>query len=102
MFDPEFYLELVNGEYKEELPKRIYQGDLSQHLRIVARLEQYFQKNPIKNNVRFNAYRPARYFAEHTSELSPRMSAKTQERFEAAFKAVNKLVEPAREKTAAD
>jgi predicted ATPase len=102
MFDPEFYLELVNGEYKDELPKRIYQGDLPQHPRIVARLEQYFQRNPIKNNVRFNPYRPARYFAEHASELSTKMSAKTQERFEAAFKAVNKLVQSATEKTAAD
>jgi predicted ATP-dependent endonuclease of OLD family len=102
MFDPEFYLELVNGEYKDELPKRIFQGDLPQHPRIVARLEQYFQRNALKNNVRFNPYRPARYFAEHASELSTRMSAKTQERFEAAFKAVNKLVQAATEKTAAD
>ena len=42
MFDPEFYLELVNGEYRNELIKRIFQGDLPQHPRITARLEIYF------------------------------------------------------------
>jgi hypothetical protein len=102
MFDPEFYLELVNGEYKNELTKRVFQGDLPQHPRIVARLEQYFQRNGLKSTLRFNPYRPARYFIEHASELAPRMSVKTQERFEAAFDAVNKLLEPATEKSAAD
>ena len=100
MFDPEFYMELVNAEYKDELPKRLLQGDLPQHPRIVARLEQYFQRHPLRNNVKFAVYRPARYFAEHASELSIRISPKTQERFEAAFKAVNKLVESVEEKVA--
>jgi len=102
MFDPEFYLELVNGEYKDELPKRILQGDLPQHPRIVARLEQYFLRHPLRNNMRFIPYRAARYFVEHASELSSKISPKTHERFEAAFKAVNKLVESVEEKTAAN
>jgi predicted ATPase len=102
MFDPEFYLELINGEYKDELTRRIFQGDLPQHPRIAARLEQYFQRNPLKNNLRFNQHRPARYFVEHFSELAPKISAKTQERFEAAFDALNKLLEPAKERSAGD
>lgn len=102
MFDPEFYLELVNGEYKNELTKRLFQGDLPQHPRIVARLEQYFQRNPLKSHSKFNPCRPARYFVEHASELASRISAKTQERFVGAFDAINKLLESAKEKTAAD
>jgi hypothetical protein len=102
MFDPEFYLELVNGEYKDSLIKRIFQGDLPQQPRIVARLEQYFQRTPLRNGLRFNPHRPARYFVEHASELAHKISAKTQLRFEAAFDAINKVLECPIEKTAAD
>jgi hypothetical protein len=102
MFDPEFYLELVYGEYKDALIKRIFQGDLPQHPRIVTRLEQYFQRTPLRSSLRFNPHRPARYFVEHASELAPKISAKTYQRFEALFEAVNKVLECSDAKTAAD
>jgi AAA15 family ATPase/GTPase len=102
MFDPEFYLELVNGEYRNELIKRIFQGDLPQHSRIVARLEIYFQRTPLRNSLKFNRYRPARYFVEHASELAPKMSLRSQDRFQTVFNAVNRIVESAKGKTAAD
>jgi AAA domain, putative AbiEii toxin, Type IV TA system len=102
MFDPEFYLELVNGEYKNELTKRIFQSDLPHHPRVVTRLEAHFQRNPLKNNLRFSPYRPARYFLEHASELAARMSPKIYDRFEAAFGAVNKLLESSKEHSAVE
>ena len=102
MFDPEFYLELVNGEYKSELIKRIFQGDLPQGPRIVARLDLYFQRTPLRNGLKFNRHRPARYFVEHASELAPKISLRTHDRFQAAFNAVNKILECSRGKTAAD
>jgi hypothetical protein len=102
MFEPEFYLELVNCEYRNELIKRIFQGDLPQHPRIVGRLEIYFQRTPLRHNLKFNRYRPARYFVEHASELAPKISNRSQERFQTAFNAVNKILESAKGKTAAD
>ena len=102
MFDPEFYLELVNGEYRNELIKRIFQGDLPQHPRIVGRLELYFQRTPLRNSLKFNRYRPARYFVEHASELAPKMSTRSQERFQTVFNALNRILECAKGKTAAD
>jgi hypothetical protein len=101
MFDPEFYLELVNGEYRNELIKRIFQGDLPHAPRIVSRLELYFQRTPLRNNLKFNRYRPARYFVEHASVLAPKMSTKSQERFQTAFKALNRILECAKVKAAA-
>ena len=102
MFDPEFYLELVNGEYRNELIKSIFQGDLPLHPRIVGRLELYFQRTPLRNSLKFNRYRPARYFVEHASELAPKMSTRSKERFQAVFNALNRILECAKGKSAAD
>jgi hypothetical protein len=93
MFDPVFYLELVNGEYRNELIKRIFQGDLPQNPRIIGRLELYFQRTPLKNNLKFNR--------EHASELTPKMSTKSQERFQTVFNALNRILQCAKVKTGA-
>ena len=56
MFDPEFYLNLVNGEFNTSLGL----GDLSvTHPRILHRLEQHLESNPLSDGVSFNHYRPS-------------------------------------------
>lgn len=87
MFDEDLYLHLVNGEYVT----KVASGDLtSQAPRIVVRLEEHFAKNPPKTGA-FNHYRPARYMTERVSSLT--IPDATLDRFEAAFKALNVLLE---------
>jgi len=87
MFEPSFYLELVNKEFGtsikvEELPK--------QDKRILLRLEQYIKSNLLPNNARFNHYRPARYMMENIDSLN--IPVQTLARFEAAINMLNQLL----------
>src|ERR1039458_10296881 len=91
MFDVPFYLELVNSEFKAELSAPISETALPTHPRVLVRLEQYFEKNPLKSG-KFNHYRPARYFADHIAHLTPKLSAATLHKFEGAYKALNALL----------
>ena len=92
MFEIDFYLDLVNKEFKGHVPKAIKASDLPAGSRIVKRLEDYFTANPMKGGVQFNHYRPARYFASNSAALAPSISDKTLERFDAAFAQLNKLL----------
>jgi hypothetical protein len=91
MFDMPFYLELVNSEFKAELSAPISEAALPTHPRVLVRLEQYFEKNPLKSG-KFNHYRPARYFAEHITDLAPKLSTTTLDKFEEAYKTLNALL----------
>ena len=87
MFDPGFYLKLV----KKEFGVSIKVGDLPGHGdRILPRLEEYLESNPLPNNERFNHYRPARYMMENIQTLT--IPVPTLERFEEAFKTLNQLL----------
>jgi hypothetical protein len=91
MFDDALYLQLVNDEFSASFSGKLKLKDLTSHApRILVRIEDYLAKNPMKGGVRFNHYRPARFFAEKVSTLS--ISNATLERFDAAFKAVNGLL----------
>ncbi len=93
MFEPEFYLRLVNAEYAQALTKPIAASDLNVNLpRVLVRLEEYFAANPLKGDAAFSHYRPARYLAENVSALEGEMSEQTLERFENAFRALNQLL----------
>jgi predicted ATP-dependent endonuclease of OLD family len=93
MFEPDFYLKLVNAEYKKQLAKPIELADLNtHHPRILVSLEEYLGKHPLTSGS-FNHYRPARYFMENSRKLGKTLSAATLARFEAAFKALNGLLE---------
>ena len=86
MFDPAFYLNLVNGEFGTSLTV----NDLPEgHPRIVNRLEQYFEKSPLPQSVKFNHYRPARYFSEKIGALKSKLTDPQLERFQKAFSALN-------------
>ncbi len=93
MFPEDFYLKLVSAAYAGELTAPITTAHLTvTHPRILKRLESYFEQNPMKQGG-FNHYRPARYFAEHFSERAEELDSGTLDRFEAAFKALNALVQ---------
>ena len=89
MFDPEFYLNLVNGEFGTSLSV----SDLPEgHPRIVRRVEQYFEQNPLPQSVEFNHYRPARYFSTKIGSLKSQLTQLQLDRFQKAFSALNKLL----------
>ena len=93
MFESDFYLSVLNDEYKNDLVAPVKINDLNANIpRMVVRLEKYFEDNPLKNGVTFNHYRPARYLAENISELSSKISEQTFERFEEAFRRLNLLL----------
>lgn len=92
MFEPEFYVGLVNEEYKKDLGQPLLFANLNvRQPRILVSIEDHFAKNPMKSDS-FNHYRPARYFAENSGTLSKNLSAVTLDRFEEAFKALNALL----------
>jgi predicted ATPase len=91
MFDEDFYLQLVSGEFEPHLAAGLTVSNLTSRApRILARLEEYFAPNPLKDGVQFNHYRPARFLAERVSTMS--IPNDSLDRFEAAFKAVNALL----------
>ena len=89
MFDPDFYLKLVNGEFEssivvDDLPR--------EHPRILRRLKQYIEQNPLPQDASFNHYRPARYFNSNISALASKISEQELDRFQMVFDALNKLL----------
>lgn len=93
MFDVDFYLRLVNAEFKDVLTKPITKNDLDTKIeRIVVQVEQYLRANPLKKNLPFNHYRCARYFIENQDSLKSKLNSKTLARFEKAFNKLNGLL----------
>lgn len=89
MFDADFYLKLVNGEFETDLTvDHLTKGPP----RILIRLEKYFKNNPLPNGAQFNHYRPARYFSDNIGSLGNKLSEQTFARFEQAFSTLNKLL----------
>jgi predicted ATP-dependent endonuclease of OLD family len=88
MFDVDFYLDLVNSEYEADLSAPVTEGRLpASPARIVKRLEAHFLANPLKNNAKFNHYRPARFFAENGKAAV--LPETTLKRFQALFEELN-------------
>ena len=88
MFNPEFYLRLVNDEYQSSISV----DELPEHPRILRRIEEHLETNPLPSNTKFNHYRPARYFSEHPGLLADDLAANVLDRFQQAFDAVNELL----------
>ncbi|MEA3061224.1 MAG: hypothetical protein QOJ94_1005 [Sphingomonadales bacterium] len=92
MFDRDFYLELVNGEFAGQLKVKITSSKLNAHEpRTLRAIEAWLADNPMKSGS-FGHYRPARYFTEQLATLWPKVSDTTKDRFEAAFKHLNGLL----------
>lgn len=93
MFDVDFYLRLVNAEFKDVLTKPITKNDLDTKIeRVIVQVEQYLWANPLKKNLSFNHYRCARYFIENQDSLKSKLNSKTLARFEKAFNKLNGLL----------
>ncbi|ACS54507.1 conserved hypothetical protein [Rhizobium leguminosarum bv. trifolii WSM1325] len=89
MFERDFYVNLVNEEFRGQLSSKITASKLNRNLpRVLRALEEHFQTSPLKSG-QFGHYRPARYFAENLAVLTPKISEETKNRFEALFKKLN-------------
>ncbi len=89
MFDPDFYLKLVNGAFGSSVSLT----DLtSRHPRILRRLKEHLESNSLPNGASFNHYGPARYFSGNIGILSDDLTDQVLDRFERAFKTLNRLL----------
>lgn len=92
VFDPSFYLNLVNSEYKTDLTASIKVKDIKDaDPRILRKIEKHLANHPLKKGAKFNHYRPARYLSENP-QLCQKMSEASITRFESIFQALNSLV----------
>lgn len=92
LFEPDFYLSLVNLAYKADLPKALKLNDLkSKAPRITARIEQHLRDNNISNG-KLNHYRPAERLLRDQATLVPKISNDTLQRADTLFKRVNALL----------
>ncbi len=87
LFDPEFFLTLVNDEYNLSINTTELFNETD---RIAKRVEVYFKTNNLPDN--FNHYRPARYFNEKLATFVDKIDDKTLERFQKLFKKLNSLL----------
>jgi predicted ATPase len=93
MFERDFYIQLVNAEFKKDFAAEVTLANLNPGPpRILVSLEEFFKSAPLKGGIGFNHYRPSRYFLENAAALAGQLSPTTLDRFEAAFKALNKLL----------
>lgn len=92
LFDPAFYLKLVNGAYVRELPGGLALTDLTdQNPRIVRRIGAYFKAKSIGTG-RFSHYRPAAYLQREQGTLLGQIDDPTIERAKAMFTVLNGLL----------
>ena len=89
MFDPGFYLKLVNGVFGSAVTLADLAGE---HPRILHRLEEYLVENPLPRNALFNHYRPALYFHGNVDSLAEDLDDSVFECFRQAFSTLNALL----------
>ena len=89
MFAPEFYLKLVSEEFETSVTvDKLLHGSP----RILRRLENHFENNPLSNGVSFNHYRPALYFSKNLNSLEDDLTESDLDRFQKAFDILNQLL----------
>ena len=90
MFDPSFYLKLVNKEFNSSVSL----ADLpTGPPRVISRLGQYLKTNSLPEGAKFNHYRPARYFANNIGPLAEELSQQELKRFQQVFDKLNALLQ---------
>lgn len=89
MFEPAFYLKLVNETFGSSIATAELPGN---HPRILHQLEEYLENNHLPNSEKFNHYRPARHLSENIGSLESDLSESVLARFEKAFNALNALL----------
>ena len=94
LFDPNFYLKLVNESYASELPTGLTLKAISESKpRIVERIANYFRKHGIAGGY-FDPYRPAAYLLERHADLRDQIDDATLERAASLFERINSLLPP--------
>lgn len=89
VFNPDFYLKLVNAEYGTEIEL----NDLPQGgTRILGRVEHHLKDHSFANDAKFNHYRPARYFTENAGTLESELDDITIDGFRKIFNRLNSLL----------
>lgn len=86
MFGLDFYLELINEEFKNELKDQLTTKDIKgKEPRLLVRLEKHLKRS-------LNHFRPARYLVENLQTLEDKLPSEALDRFESAFKKLNDLL----------
>lgn len=91
LFQPSFYLKLVNGALPAELPAKLTLKSLTgKNPRIVRRIEAYYKAESIGRG--FNHYAPAAYLQREQGKLLGELDDTTTERATEMFKVLNGLL----------
>ena len=90
MFEPDFYLNLLNKEFGTSLT--ITDIPVAPPC-IIERLKEHFENNPMPNNREFKHLPPALYFSKNVGNLENQLSDSDFERFQKAFDALNALID---------
>jgi predicted ATP-dependent endonuclease of OLD family len=92
LFDPTFYLDLVNGAYLKELSQKLtFKSFTNQNPRIVKRIEEHFKLHSISGG-HFNHYLPAVFLLNEQSNLLKKIDTATIDRAAALFQKINDLL----------
>ena len=92
LFDPSFFLDLVNRAYADELPANLTLKSISSsNPRIAARVASYFRSTGIADG-NFDRNRPAAYLLGEHAHLRNGIDDSTIERAAALFDRINKLL----------
>lgn len=92
IFEPQFYLNLVNGAHPKELSQKLtLKSFTNQNPRIVKRIEEYFKFQDISGG-HFNHYLPAVFLLNEQSDLLKKIDVDTIDRAAALFQKVNALL----------
>ena len=92
LFEPDFYLKLVNRAYDGVLPSDLTRSSISDsNPRIAERVATYFEKHGIDGG-EFDRNRPAAYLLGKHSQLRDDIDEATIERASALFNRVNALL----------
>ncbi len=92
LFEPAFYLKLVNEAYSHELREPVTMKSITDaNPRIVQRLDGYFRRQRIAGG-RFDPYRPAALLLQEHSRLRGMISDPTIERAASLFERINSLL----------
>ena len=89
IFDPSFYLKLVNKEFNSSVSLTDLPTDPP---RVISRLGQYLKTSPLPGGAKFSHYRPARYFANNIGPLAEELSEQELKRFQQIFDKLNALL----------
>ena len=92
LFEPNFYLKLVNLAYYTDLDKPLTMKMISEsNPRIVERVKDYFSSVGISGG-KFDRYKPASYLLEHFSELREEIADDTVDRIGSLIERINGLL----------